>query len=152
MQVEPRFAQWIWAWDWGFPPNDRSKQTANSPSSAKSKRVVRQNKTKKYCLDVSSTNRPYFLKIVKIYLPYQRIPIIIFCSVRSVCSSLHTFFELYTINMDKEINRDFVEREFSSISNMYNLGIELLKEEQIDVMLSILKNKDTIGILPTATY
>ena len=35
---------------------------------------------------------------------------------------------------------------------MYNLGIEKLKEvkeEQIAVMIAVLNNKDTVGILPT---
>ena len=43
------------------------------------------------------------------------------------------------INMDEQtISREFVEREFASILQMYNLGIEKLKEEQIDVMVAVL--------------
>ena len=54
------------------------------------------------------------------------------------------------INMDEQtINREFVESEFASFSQMYNLGIEKLKEEQIDVMVAVLNKKDTVGILPT---
>ena len=39
--------------------------------------------------------------------------------------------------MDKQtISREFVAREFASISQLYNLGIEKLKEEQIEVMVA----------------
>ena len=42
------------------------------------------------------------------------------------------------INMDEQtISREFVEREFASILQMYNLGIEKLKEEQIEVMVAV---------------
>ena len=44
------------------------------------------------------------------------------------------------INMADEqtISREFVEREFASILQMYNLGIEKLKEEQMEVMVAVL--------------
>ena len=41
--------------------------------------------------------------------------------------------------MDEQtISREFVEREFASILQMYNLGTEKLKEEQIEVMVAVL--------------
>ena len=47
------------------------------------------------------------------------------------------------------INKGFVEREFASMSQEYQLGIPKLKNEQIEIIMSVLEGKDTIGILPT---
>ena len=50
---------------------------------------------------------------------------------------------------ESAISKGFVEREFASIAQEYQLGIPRLKNEQIDIIISVLQKKDTIGILPT---
>ena len=50
---------------------------------------------------------------------------------------------------ESAISKGFVEREFAFISQEYQLGIPRLKNEQIDIIISVLQKKDTIGILPT---
>ena len=70
--------------------------------------------------------------------------------VRNTNCILNTWIKMSTESVGaKEISKAFVEQEFTAISEKYQLGIDKLKDEQIEVILGILNGRDTIGILPT---